>query len=634
MKKNDETLEKSMSSNPCTVSSSQCLLDDSHENSSITVDMMLSTSLNNSDDDVRVKFETQLSSNVIPEIVSFESPIRRRCSVSDKPTSNDSFSTGSVPDIFHTEVDIDTETTRDLTDSDISQHSSDQGPQPKSVDSTSASITSTQNSNKEFEVDLKDDFNPDTTKPDILKESSEPKDTLIESTKCTATHETYNNFTRFRLQYLTVHTAIMLADGLQGTHLYVLYEAYGYSVASLYSLGFISGAFTSPFIGPVVDHIGRKRAAMIYCVIEVIINYFEQFPNITGLILSRVLGGITTNLLFSVFESWLVTEHRRRGFKEEKLETILRDHTIVSNSAAIISGYLAHCLAAKYGAVGPFEGAVVLTAVALVIVGVMWTENYGTTTVKKELSSWKGNMKRAYHTIVRSRNISRIGIIQGLTEGALQTFVFLWAPALRACAKNAPKNTWGLGNDGEPAYGLIFGSFMAFGVIGGVLEPFARRTVNSFLSPGLQQNCSEKRNGELNPMSVHCLCSCCYLFSSMLLLTPCLISHDNQYAFSICYAAFLMYELMIGVYMPCEGVVRSIYMPNDSICSLMTMLRVIVNVAVACGVISTNFMSVTYAYGVLSIMMVTASILQMSLVPYDKIMINVGLKDGEGKKNK
>lgn len=133
---------------------------------------------------------------------------------------------------------------------------------------------------------------------------------------------------------------------------------------------------------------------MIYCVLEVIINYFEQYPNLIGLIMSRVLGGITTNLLFSVFESWLVTEHRRRGFEEEKLEIILRDHTIVSNSAAIISGYIAHCLAAKYGPVGPFEGAVALTIVALVIVGFLWSENYGTTSVKKELSSWKGNMSK------------------------------------------------------------------------------------------------------------------------------------------------------------------------------------------------------------------------------------------------
>ena len=132
------------------------------------------------------------------------------------------------------------------------------------------------------------------------------------------------------------HVAIMLADGLQGkhiyiyffhskiyisnlcflsckiigTHLYVLYESYGYTVASLYCLGFVSGAITSPFIGPLVDKVGRRNSAIAYCVLEIGINMLEQYDILTGLIISRVVGGITTNLLFTVFESWLVTEHR------------------------------------------------------------------------------------------------------------------------------------------------------------------------------------------------------------------------------------------------------------------------------------------------------------------------------------
>ena len=191
---------------------------------------------------------------------------------------------------------------------------------------------------------------------------------------------------------------VSICIGTIGTHLYVLYEGYGYSVASLYAIGFASGAITSPFIGPVVDKIGRKRAAIIYCVLEMIINYFEQYPIFLGLFLSRVLGGVTTNLLFTVFESWLVTEHRKRAFEEEKLEIILRDSTIVSNSAAIVSGYLAHCLAAAFGPVGPFEGAVAFTAVALVVVGLLWSENYGgdrQSTSSSELLTFKGNMGKS-----------------------------------------------------------------------------------------------------------------------------------------------------------------------------------------------------------------------------------------------
>ncbi len=162
-----------------------------------------------------------------------------------------------------------------------------------------------------------------------------------------------------------------------GTHLYVLYEGYGFSVASLYSLGFVSGALSSPFTGAFVDKFGRKKAAMLYCILEIAINNLEQHPILIGLVSSRIIGGITTNLLCSCFETWLVTEHRKRGFSEDKLEIILRDSGVVSNSAAILSGFLAHALASAFGPVGPFQGAVITTFIAFVLVASLWTENYG-----------------------------------------------------------------------------------------------------------------------------------------------------------------------------------------------------------------------------------------------------------------
>ncbi len=116
---------------------------------------------------------------------------------------------------------------------------------------------------------------------------------------------------------------------------------------------------------------------MLYCILEIAINYMEQYPILVGLVFSRIIGGITTNLLCSCFETWLVTEHRKRGFSEDKLEVILRDSGVVSNSAAILSGFLAHSLASAFGPVGPFQGAVTTTFIALVLVASLWTENYG-----------------------------------------------------------------------------------------------------------------------------------------------------------------------------------------------------------------------------------------------------------------
>merc|ERR1712157_387513 len=183
----------------------------------------------------------------------------------------------------------------------------------------------------------------------------------------------------------------------------------------------------------------------------------------------RIIGGITTNLLFSVFESWLLTEHRTRGFEDDKLEVIMRDSTIVSNSAAILSGYIAHLLASDLGAAGPFSGAVAFTGLAFVLVGILWSENYGS--VSAEVTTFRDHMVGAYHQIISDAKISRVGLIQGLTKGSLLTFVFLWSPALQSVSVNAIPSAMGLDVDGEPAYGLIFGAFMACGVMGSFIQP-------------------------------------------------------------------------------------------------------------------------------------------------------------------
>ena len=51
--------------------------------------------------------------------------------------------------------------------------------------------------------------------------------------------------------------------------------------------------------------------------LEIAINWLELYKSFEILLLGRVLGGISTNLLFSAFESWMATEHRKKGFPEE-----------------------------------------------------------------------------------------------------------------------------------------------------------------------------------------------------------------------------------------------------------------------------------------------------------------------------
>jgi MFS family permease len=360
----------------------------------------------------------------------------------------------------------------------------------------------------------------------------------------------------------------------------------------LYSLGFVTGALTSLFTGPLVDKFGRKTSAVLYCVLEIGINMLEQYPLLAGLIVSRMVSGVTNNLLSCVFESWLDTEYRRLGFDEDKFELIMRDSVVLSNLAAIGSGYLSHILAERYGPVGPFQGAVAFTTLALVVVMGVWAENFGSH--QNAVKTTVCYLKDAYATFRSDSRILRVGIIQGLTMGAVQIFVFLWSPALRQFARSASQNNMGLDRHGDPAYGLIFGAFMFSGVFGGLVAPLTRKTVTVILSPLTRKRLQPvvvPGVGQVRPMAVEFLAAFCYMICAILLFTPCLLPVDSPNSFSLSLGAFLMYEFVVGLYLPCEGVIRSLYIPADARATMMTLPRIIVNIAVAVGVVSTNFVS-------------------------------------------
>jgi MFS transporter, MFS domain-containing protein family, molybdate-anion transporter len=351
----------------------------------------------------------------------------------------------------------------------------------------------------------------------------------------------------------------------------------------------------SPITGPMVDRIGRKKAAMLYCLLEMFINGLEQYPYLPGLVASRMIGGFTTNLLCQVFETWLDTEYRLRGLAKEKYEIIMRDSVIVSNLAAILSGYLAHVLAEWYGAKGPFRGAVCCTGIALSVVGTIWTENYGSQE-GDDVKNMADYFREAVAAFRADSRMLRVGAVQGLTAGSIQIFIFLWAPALRALSRAAHASTAGLDSQGEPAYGLIFGSFMAAGVLGGVLAPLVRRAVSRMLSPitDTEEDSIEivevdGEEVEVRPMAVEFLAAFCYMVSALLLLVPFAFNGEASDSFSVCLAAFLVFELLIGVFLPCEGVIRSLYFPATARASVMSLPRIIVNGAVSVGVASTNF---------------------------------------------
>ena len=143
----------------------------------------------------------------VPQIVTFESPMRRKRRCSFASTSDH----GHPADCCNTDVDVDT----DLSGEDVDSTTTD------SYNSTIVSFTQeisknslhsrTQVSSSEFTITSPNlnEGSDHTLHPfhDIKQQTAPP---------LAAEQKTLSDFTKFRLQYLFVHTAIMLADGLQG----------------------------------------------------------------------------------------------------------------------------------------------------------------------------------------------------------------------------------------------------------------------------------------------------------------------------------------------------------------------------------------------------------------------------------
>ena len=116
-------------------------------------------------------------------------------------------------------------------------------------------------------------------------------------------------FKSFQRIFLLAYYSAMTADWLQGPYVYALYDSYGFSshdIAILFVAGFGSSMIFGTFAGALADRLGRKRACQLYCVLYTLACVTKHVKSYWVLMLGRVLGGISTSLLFSTFEAWLI----------------------------------------------------------------------------------------------------------------------------------------------------------------------------------------------------------------------------------------------------------------------------------------------------------------------------------------
>ncbi len=114
----------------------------------------------------------------------------------------------------------------------------------------------------------------------------------------------------------------------------------------------------------------------MYCLTYALTCLTMFSDNFTVLFLGRLCGGVSTTLLFSVFEAWMITEYHRRGLDgstELTLSTVFGNMTTLSCVVAIVCGVVGDVLVSVLGGrVWPFVASIVCSGLAAYFIVKTW----------------------------------------------------------------------------------------------------------------------------------------------------------------------------------------------------------------------------------------------------------------------
>lgn len=117
---------------------------------------------------------------------------------------------------------------------------------------------------------------------------------------------------------------------------------------------------------------------MAFCVTYTITCMCITVPSLPVLFFGRVLGGLSTSILYSAFESWLVSSSDHLALPQSALSNILGRATLVNGIVAAIAGVVSNQLVSTtFTFKSPFIASGVLLVFAWAVINKTWHENRG-----------------------------------------------------------------------------------------------------------------------------------------------------------------------------------------------------------------------------------------------------------------
>ncbi|CAE8674096.1 unnamed protein product, partial [Polarella glacialis] len=326
----------------------------------------------------------------------------------------------------------------------------------------------------------------------------------------------------------------------------------------------------------------RKHAFRLLQAVHVMVLYAGSCVTKHSGAPVSVLGGISTSLLFSTFESGVLDGSELNRF------TALRPWLVQSPSIDVVllaresneqrfwhiwqpefscqsrcgsAPYEALCVLVSdirrselddkivessiwhYGGyTAPFDISLVCLLLAIPAIQMTWTENYGDNKAGGEGAGIVSSLRAGARAMGSNWQVPVLGLAVAAFEGSMYCFVFNWTPALDA------------GGGPPPPHGLIFSSFMMACMCG-----------SSFFG---------MLDSSYRPVKV--LLPVIVAAAAALGLIGFSLARGSTSNAAI-FAGFLIFEACVGAYFPCMGTVKSQVVPEDARAGVYNVYRVPLN---------------------------------------------------------
>ncbi|KAH6646538.1 hypothetical protein BKA67DRAFT_500545, partial [Truncatella angustata] len=380
-----------------------------------------------------------------------------------------------------------------------------------------------------------------------------------------------------RWTFLQVYLLVMGSEWLQGPYMYSLLRDDKHLspaiVAILYTATYGAAAASAPWTGYLTDRFGRRAACLCFCAIHSLATVSILFDRIEILVPGRMLGGIGLSLLWTAFESWMLSEHKSRELEQSSIpmSSMFGIMTTANCMTAILAGLFAHCVVLALGSkTDPFMIGLILDAVAAVLMLCTWNENCGaqlSSSVELNADTWmkKKSWLHEIASLFQNRKILILSLVSCCFEGTIFLLMFYWPGALQEA-----HSLDGADVDVTTPYGVIFANFMASMALGALLF-------------GILMDESSGLENSARSLLPIVLLSGALLLAGLSFLTAALAKTETQL-----FGAFLVLEACNGLYVPGIAYQRGKIVSDAGRASVYGLMNIPLFVFVIIALLTTN----------------------------------------------